>query len=213
MSHNIKQTVLLIEQDPALRRLITLGLQHRSIRVIEATSPAHLPALDSNEQPPDLLLLDIDGSVNSDSSVLATFQSHPHLSTLPIIVLAWENILPEPGNAQHTAQAPFTCVTKPFDARALHATIERQLLERAAPQEASAALAAQEVLLLAQTARPAPSIWPIITAAALLLTFIGLLVHITIALLGLLIFLIALMGWSLSKTPETPHIPSTRLGI
>src|SRR5215467_10679886 len=98
MSHNIKQTVLLIEQDPALRRLITLGLQHRSIRVIEATSPADLPALDSNEQPPDLLLLDIDGSVNSDSSVLATFQSHPHLSTLPIIVLAWENILPEPGD-------------------------------------------------------------------------------------------------------------------
>jgi CheY-like chemotaxis protein len=215
MSHETRHTVLLIEQDPSLRRLMALGLQYRGMRVVEATSSAHLPGPDSEEQPPDLLLLDIDGGVNSDLSLLTTIQAHPYLSTLPMVLLAWENVLLGPADihhstthaihATHPAQAHIACLTKPFDARALYTTIEQLLLENAsAPQAASAALAAQEVLLLAQTASPAPSIWPVITAAALLLTFIGLMVHITIAVLGLVIFLIALLGWALDCRPENP---------
>jgi DNA-binding response OmpR family regulator len=212
----MSQTILLIEQDPALRRLITLGLQSRSIRVIATPSLTYdnLSILNNSEQPPDLLLLDIDGSVNSNSSTLTGIQSHPYLSTLPTIVLAWENSLLEPGQTQYPASTPITCMTKPFDARTLYGIIEQLLHENAtAPQKANTALTAQERLLLAHTARPAPSIWPIITAAAILLTFIGLMVNISIILLGLLIFFIAVMGWSLSKTPETIQLPSTRLGI
>src|SRR5579863_9147904 len=199
-------TILLIEQNPSLQRLITLGLQHRSIHVIASPSPVQLPALASPDQSPALLLLDIDADVNSDWSILATIQSHPHLSTLPIVLLAWENLLPAPI----AAHASITCLTKPFDARTLYATIEQLLLQSApASQQTNAALAAQERLLLAQTARPAPSIWPIITAAALLLTVIGLLVHITITIIGLLIFIIAILGWTLGTTPTTT--PNTQL--
>ena len=215
MSHETRHTVLLIEQDPSLRRLMALGLQYRGMRVVEATSPVHLPDPDSEEQPPDLLLLDIDGGVNSDLPLLTAIQSHPYLSILPVVLLAWENVLLGPADTHHftthaiyaarPAQAHITCLTKPFDARALYTTIEQLLLENAsASQEANAALAAQEVLLLAQTASPAPSIWPVITAAALLLTFIGLMVHITITVLGLLIFLVALLAWTLDGRPETP---------
>jgi CheY-like chemotaxis protein len=210
MSHNTRQTVLLIEQDPSLRRLITLGLQSRSIHVIETPSTLQLPALDGTIQSPDLLLLDINAGVNSDWSILATIQSHPHLSTLPIVLLTWDNLQPVPL----ATQTPLTCLTKPFDARTLYATIEQLLLETApAPQEATTALATQERILLAQTPCPTPSIWPIITAAALLLTFIGLMINITIILLGLLVFLIAVLGWSLGKPPETTPAPGTPLSI
>ena len=220
MSHGTKHTVLLFEQDPSLRRLMALGLQYRGMRVIEATSPVHLPDIDIEEQPPDLLLLDIDGGVNSNWSLLATIQSHPSLSTLPLVVLTWENVLLGLVDTHHSAthatpatppaQARMTCLTKPFDARTLHATIENLLLESTpAPQAANAALATQELPLLARTASPAPSIWPVITAAALLLTVIGLMVHITITVLGLLIFLIALLGWTLDARPETPPAPCT----
>ncbi len=226
MSHGIRHTILLIEQDPSLRRLMALGLQYRDMRVIEATSPVHLSDLNIEEQPPDLLLLDIDGGVNSNWSLLATIQSHPSLSTLPLVVLAWENVLLGPVDTHHSAthatpatpatppaQARMTCLTKPFDARTLHATIENLLLESApAPQTANAALATQELILLAQTASPTPSIWPVITAAALLLTVIGLMVHFTITLVGLFIFLIALLGWTLDSKPETPPAPCTQLG-
>jgi len=218
MSHGTKRTVLLFEQDPSLRRLMALGLQYRGMQVIEATSPVHLPDIDIEEQPPDLLLLDIDGGVNSNWFLLATIQSHPSLSTLPLVVLAWENVLLGLVDTHHSAthatpatpatppaQARVTCLTKPFDARTLHATIENLLLESApAPQAANAALATQELPLLARTAISAPSIWPVITAAALLLTVIGLMVHITITVLGLLIFLIALLGWTFDCRPETP---------
>ena len=214
MSHGTRHTVLLIEQDASLRRLIALGLQYRGIQVIEATSPAptHLPASDIQAQPPDLLLLDIDGGVSSNWSLLTTVQSHPYFSALPIVVLAWENILPEATDAHRAAtQTRITCLTKPFDARTLHSTIEQLLLE-SAPQAANAAPATQELLLLAQTASPAPSIWPVITAAALLLTFIGLMVHITITVIGLVIFLIALLGWTLGTRPETAPMSGTPLG-
>jgi len=215
MSHETRYTVLLFEQDPSLRRLMALGLQYRGMRVIEATSPVHLPDPDIEEQPPDLLLLDIDGGVNSDLSLLAAIKSHSYLSTLPMVLLAWDNVLLEPADTHHSTlhatpatpatQAHMACLTKPFDARALYTIIEQLLLENAsAPQAANAALTVQEVLLPAQTASPALSVWPVITAAALLLTFIGLMVHITITVLGLLIFLIALLSWTLDCRPESP---------
>ena len=106
MSHETRHTVMLIEQDPSLRRLMALGLQYRGMRVVEATSSAHLPGPDSEEQPPDLLLLDIDGGVNSDLSLLAAIQSHSYLSTLPMVLLAWENVLLEPADTQGGGKLP-----------------------------------------------------------------------------------------------------------
>src|SRR5215472_2273196 len=83
-----KQTVLLIEADTSLRRLITLGLQYRNIYVIEASSPTSIPALHS--QLPDVVVLDIDGEVRSNRALLSEFQSHQHFTRIPLIVLAWD---------------------------------------------------------------------------------------------------------------------------
>ena len=40
-------TILLIEADPSLRRLMTLGLQHNGLHVIDACSQILLPLLPS----------------------------------------------------------------------------------------------------------------------------------------------------------------------
>src|SRR5215472_12647976 len=124
MLHGTGHTVLLIEADRSLRRLIALGLQYRGMQVIEASSPTNLPDLEA--QQPGLVVLDIDGEPRSDHSFLAIAQAHPFLSSLPIVVLAWDSLVPA-GVQQDGPQAQLTCLTKPFDARALYATIEQVL--------------------------------------------------------------------------------------
>src|SRR5690242_6257230 len=128
-----RQTVLLIEADTSLRRLIALGLQYRGMHVIEASSPTNLPSFDMEVQSPNLVVLDIDGEAGSDHSLLTLAQIHPYLSTLPMIVLAWECLVPV-GGVQGSSQTQITCLTKPFDARTLHATIE-QFFEKVEEQE------------------------------------------------------------------------------
>ena len=203
-----RQTVLLIEADTSLRRLIALGLQYRGMRVIEASSPTHLPPIDVEAQLPSMLVLDVDGEAVSDHSLLSLTQEHPYLSTLPMIVLAWECLVPV-GASQGSPQTQVTCLTKPFDARTLHTTIE-QFFENAVEQEA-ATIQAQEILLTSRAESSTPSIWPLVTAAGLLLAFIGLMIQITITVLGLLIVIVALLWWTLGPKTEPKPLP-VRMG-
>jgi DNA-binding NtrC family response regulator len=198
-----RHIVLLIEADGSLRRLIALGLQYRGMRVIEASSPLNLPSIDTEAQSPGLVILDIDGEAGSDHSLLAQAQAHPYLATLPIIVLAWECLVPV-GGAQDSPQTQVTCLTKPFDARTLHTTIE-QFFEKAAEQEA-VAIQAQDLPLTSRSASPTASIWPLVTAAGLLLAFIGLMIQITITALGLLIVIVALLWWTLGSKAEQKRV-------
>lgn len=193
-----KHTVLLIEADRSLRRLITLGLQYRGMHVIEANSPASLPAIQS--QLPDVVVLDIDGEVGSNHDLLSTFQTHPYFSSVPLIVLAWDCLVPG-GNYLHSSQTSVTCLAKPFDARTLHTTIEHIQDTSKGSNSASR----QELLLAKHSVAPTPSIWPLITAAGLVLSFIGLMTQITISALGLLVVLFALLWWTLgTKTEPEP---------
>jgi DNA-binding response OmpR family regulator len=193
-----KQTVLLIESDRSLRRLITLGLQYQDMHVIEASTPASIP--DLHAQLPDVVVLDIDGEVGSNHALLSTFQSHPHFASIPLIVLTWDCLITR-HNHQQGSQTSVTCLAKPFDARALHSTIEH--IQRTSKEINS--VARQEQQLAHRTGTPIPSIWPLITAAGLLLSLIGLMTQITISALGLLVLLIALLLWTLgTKTEPEP---------
>ena len=131
-------TVLLIEADPSLRRLMTLGLQHGGMHVIEACSLEALAPVTA--QSFDLLVLDVDHGMTSDWSLLEKIQSNPHLASLPIVVLAWDHPLLDgtPSTAMlspSTSEASMvvsTCsqvvlLDKPFDARALYRTIQQLL--------------------------------------------------------------------------------------
>ena len=194
-----KQTVLLIESDRSLRRLITLGLQYQDMHVIEASSPASLPAMQSRL--PDVVVLDIDGEAGSNHALLSTFQTHPYFSSVPLIVLAWDCLVPG-GNYLQSSQTSVTCLAKPFDARTLHSTIEH--IQRTSKEINS--VARQEQQLAHRTGTPIPSIWPLITAAGLLLSLIGLMTQITISALGLLVLLIALLLWTLGTRTDSEPI-------
>jgi len=203
MLHGPRHTVLLIEADKSLRRLIALGLQYRGMHVIEASSPASLPALEA--QMPGLVVLDIDGDARSDHSLLALAQAHPYLSSLPIVVLAWNSLVPA-GVNDDSPQTQVTWLTKPFDARTLYATIE-QVLDA---NQAISSTSKEEVLLvgarfIAPPTTPSPSIWPFLTAVGLLLLFTGLMTQITISALGLLVVIVALLWWTLGT--KTKHEP------
>src|SRR5689334_15527635 len=113
-----RHTVLLIEADTSLRRLIALGLQYRGMRVIEASSPTNLPSIDIEAQQPCLVVLDVDGEAGSDHSLPTLPQAYPYLSTLPMVVLAWEALVPV-GAPQGSTETQVACLTKPFDARTL----------------------------------------------------------------------------------------------
>ena len=199
MSHEFKHTVLLVEEDISLRRLMVLGLEYRGMQVVEAYAPGDFSAI--GEQQADLLVLDIDGGISSDWPLLAAVASHPYLSALPTVVLAWEDSLPI-----SRSRSNISCLTKPFDARTLHATCERLLAESAARQ-VPATSREQEMLLAAYSAAPAPTIWPLVTAAGLLLAFVGLLGPIAITGVGLLVFMAALLTWTLGPSPSRTSIP------
>jgi CheY-like chemotaxis protein len=213
-------TVLLIEADRSLRRLIALGLQYRGMHVIETSFPpdlaGHFTSPDFCEakidapaslevwlqkifesQQPDVVVLDIDSEAGSDHALLSTIQSQPCLSTVPMVVLAWDCLIPI-GNHQNTPQTQVTCLTKPFDARTLLATIEQIQYTSAETSLTSK----QEALLAARSVTSAPSIWPLITAVGLLLSFIGLMTQITISVLGLLIIIVALLLWTIGTKTE-----------
>src|SRR5947207_8204882 len=139
-----KPVILLVEADDALRRLIVLGLRNRDMHVIEASMAEQVPTL--NVEHLDMLVLDVDAGVDGDWSVLEAAQSHPLFSTLPIIVLCWEDRLPISAN-KHAATTALMATSqviylaKPFDARLLHGTIDQLLAAQAAERQAREARA------------------------------------------------------------------------
>lgn len=209
MSNEKKSTVLLIEPDTVLRRLIVLGLEHRGMHVIEARSAAHMASFAAQQF--DLLVLDLDGSAGHQRSFLAdadTLLAHPQFSSLPTILLAWEYpALVSAAQSTVTTATPIKYLTKPFDARVLHESINQFLLAQAA-EEAKREAIAEEQLLATYEKHASPSIWPVITAAGLLLAFIGMMVQIAVTIVGLLIVIIALLWWTLESKNGSDHIYS-----
>ncbi len=194
-----KQNILLIEADASLRRIASLVLEHAGMHVIEASNPLDVPSLDAEQL--DLLILDIDSGPKSSWSMLEAAQSHPHFADLPTIVLSWDNNLSD-NLAQSTSLSltRVTCLAKPFDARVLQKAVE-QLIQARAEHEALLAARAEELLLATYTAQVSPSIWPVITAAGLLLAFVGMLLYVAVTVLGILIVIAALLIWTLGTKP------------
>ncbi|HEY0757115.1 MAG TPA: hypothetical protein VGD98_24390 [Ktedonobacteraceae bacterium] len=193
MQRDTRSTVLLIEPDTSLRRLIALGLEHRGMQVIEVNSLATLADLPITD--PNLLVLDIDNGYRDDISLLEAVQTHPYLATLPLVVLAWESVQ---FNARPATLPLREYLAKPFDARTLQATIEN-LLETSVAIE----IAARRGIVASSPASIVSSagISPLLTAAGLLLVVVGLMLQLLIAGLGLLIMLAALLWWTLGKRP------------
>lgn len=200
--------VFLIESDMCLRRLIAIGLQSRGMRVSEFVQASQ--EFTVKEPQPDLLVIDVDGDVHSNWGLLQEAQALPSLSGVPTIVLCWERecqFAPAlPASQFATPLSQPTYLTKPFDARVLHQAMD-QLLQARAVEEA-AQEADQEAALLASYSRhSAPSIFPMVTAAGLLLLVIGmLLMQFALGIAGFLIVVTALLCWTLGGEKPAPRV-------
>jgi len=190
MRSTARRTILLVEADASLRRVIALGLQSHDLRVIEAASASHLSDLSAQEVA--LVVVDIDGEVGNSHELLAELETHPRLSTLPIVTLAWDTSLQ--SDTQANAQDDrLIRLAKPFDARSLQIAIESIL---ASGKSISPAVNAPYAL------SPAPSICPIITAAGLMLALVGFMLQLAVTAVGLVIVVAALLYWSLGPRSQ-----------
>ncbi|GCE14386.1 response regulator [Tengunoibacter tsumagoiensis] len=194
-------TVLLVEADPSLRRLISLGLQHQGWQVIEANSCASTPTYP--ETVFDLLVVDIDSGVNRNLAFLEHVQADPSLAELPTVLLSWDQ---SPVQTSLPEQA--VCLSKPFDARALY-TAATHLLQVRAERLAAQVAQAEERLLATYRQQTAPSIWPIITAAGMLLVVTGMLMQLAIAIVGIVIVAMAIIMWGVGTHSSQNEIAPT----
>ena len=193
-------TVLVFEPDSSLRRLITLGLLHRGLRVIEADSLTSLEKIDVTGV--DLLVLDVDNAVTCDWELLNIIQAQSQLTSTATIALAWEFPVEEKSSITESMQARTTFLPKPFDARTLHETIDKLISARDAEQKAREEQM-EAVLLAAYSSHPGPSAWPFLTAVGLLLLVAGILLQLALAVFGGLIVVAGLLLWTLSGPPAT----------
>ncbi|HEY7350697.1 MAG TPA: response regulator [Ktedonobacterales bacterium] len=214
-------TVLLVEGDTALRRVIAMGLRQQGMSVLEAASPQQARAL--LDQRPSLLVVDVDSGFASDRMLLPDLRAYDGLAATPAVVLAWD-CSPD-LREQMSSDGAAVCLAKPFDARRLFAEAEA-LLEAAlqrrrvesvllasveslssADGQKSAAVAemAAEKLYAPAYTRPtetdeetrtsAPSIWPIVLALGLMIAVSGLLIHPALVALGIGVVLVSMLLW------------------
>ncbi len=214
-------TVLLVEGDAALRRVIAAGLRHQGMSVLEAASAQAARAL--LNQRPSLLVVDVDSGLASDHRLLPDLRSYDGLAETPAVVLAWDCSPDLKEQMDHDGAA--VCLAKPFDARHLFAEAEllleaaaRRRLEsavmagagRLAPVDGLSGSAVSETAagVLAASAsysRPAeadeetrasaPSIWPFVLALGLMLAVSGLLIHPAIVALGIGVVVGSMLLW------------------
>lgn len=206
MLNGAQATILLVEPDAMMRRLLALGLRQHGMRVIEVYT---LDAASVQQiSHADLLLIDVDNSFASDYLLFDEMREHLLSDALPIVALTWETpaLIPAlvDGNDQMTVRERVAYVAKPFDARSLYATIDEMLA-------ASVSLATVEPAALAAPTTSSMSIWPLITAVGLLILIVGFMLQIAISAVGLLIVLIALLWWTLGTgkgAPNKNHLPA-----
>ncbi len=117
-------TVLIIDDEIHIRRLIAQMLELAGYQVVEATSgPEALRLIE--ETRPDVITCDIFMPGMSGFEVLEAIKSQPATAEIPVIMLT--AIGQEKDTARATALGADDYITKPFGTTQLIETIERQL--------------------------------------------------------------------------------------
>ena len=114
--------ILIVDDDAALLRLLSLRLRHEGHEVIEASSgEAALAKLD--HELPALLITDLRmGGMDGLQLFEAVHRRHP---LLPVLMLTAHGTIPDAVKALQ--RGVFGYITKPFEARELMAEVERAL--------------------------------------------------------------------------------------
>jgi len=126
LSDNDSATILIVDDEADIRRLMTMGLQRRGYRTVEAADgEAALRVLEDGEIDVDLVLLDGALPKLSGLEVLVRLRSTPHLATLPVIMVTGKSGLNDRVNGLTAGADDF--VAKPVALDELVARIEANL--------------------------------------------------------------------------------------
>lgn len=140
-----QQSIVVADDDANVRRLLQLSLAASGYTVQEASDGATALAL-CTEQPPDLLLLDLDMPGADGISVLATLRADPMLREIPTIVVTGSASTEDLLRCFRLGARDF--LRKPFDPAELEARINATL---AVEQRSRRMLAENDELLALAT--------------------------------------------------------------
>ena len=119
-------TVLLVEDDPDIRHLVSYKLRTGGFDVVEAADG--LTALDlARRTPPDLVILDVRMPRMSGLEVCRELRAAPHTAHVPIIMLTARARAQDLEQAYAAGATDY--VVKPFSPRALQERVESLLLK------------------------------------------------------------------------------------
>ncbi len=117
-----RATILTVDDDPTLLKLIGILLREEGFKVLAAESAERALAVLAAEKP-DLVLTDLRmGGMDGLALFDAVRKNHP---TLPVIILTAHGTIPEAVEA--TKRGVFGFVTKPYESKTLLAEIEKAL--------------------------------------------------------------------------------------
>lgn len=114
--------ILVVDDDPNLRELVSLRLQKVGHRVITAGSAHEALSLVEERGAPDVVVLDVSMPGMSGFELLPVMRSLDGLEELPAIFLSGRV---EPQDIDLGRRMGATYLTKPFSANALTRTIEK----------------------------------------------------------------------------------------
>jgi PleD family two-component response regulator len=116
--------VLIVDDDPLMRRIVTQSLDKADYEVVEAESgPAALEV--AVNQRPDLIILDVMMPGMDGFEVVYRLRKHPITQGIPIIMLTALGEMSEKIHGMQLGADDY--ITKPFDPRELRARVEAHI--------------------------------------------------------------------------------------
>jgi len=114
-------SILIIDDDPGIRELVTVFLQHKGYSAMSARNGAEALSQLEQHQPPQMILLDLMMPVMDGAGFRHAQQQIPQLAAIPVVVMsAAENI-----DAQAPSLTADAYLPKPIDFDALLGLVER----------------------------------------------------------------------------------------
>lgn len=119
-----KPRVLVVDDDPLMRRIVTQSLDRATYELLEAESgPSGIQC--ALEQHPDLILLDVMMPEMDGFEVIRRLRSHPITQGTPIVLLTALGEMSEKVFGMQLGADDY--ITKPFDPRELRARVQTHL--------------------------------------------------------------------------------------
>lgn len=116
------ESILLIESDPDLRKVITLSLRQEGFDILEVSEIAQ--AYDfMRDRPPEILILELDFPHGNNGALIEAYRGTDNPTTGRVVLTTTIR----PGDAWRKKYQPDAVIYKPFDVRQLCDLVKDQI--------------------------------------------------------------------------------------